>query len=118
MFQVRVALKDVNYFNDYYDDNYTDDCNDPTPDPTKWWPSPNDCDRDPDSDTCGDRNCDDDDDDLDFERHVLTEHWPRGSNFVGNHCNNREEERYLGEVGADMGGVCDDLGRPLQTPAR
>jgi hypothetical protein len=105
MYQVRVFLPDVNDFNDYYDDFYTDDCSDPTPDPTRWWPSPNDCAKDPDSPTCGDDDCDE----REFTRHVLTDHWPRRSPYVGNHCNNLREDRHLGEVGTDSGGVCDFL---------
>lgn len=121
MFQVRVALREVNDFNDYYDDYYPGDCHDPTPPPTEWWPSPKDCNRDPDAPTCGDNDCDDDDDDdarEEFARHVLTDHWPRGSSFVGNHCNNGEPDRNFNESGPDVGGVCDELGRPQQTAAR
>lgn len=118
MHQVRVFLPDVNDFNDYYDDEYFDDCNDPTPDPTKWWPSPNDCDRDPDSPTCGNNDCDDDDaDEREFTRHVLTDHWPRKSPYVGNHCRNNREDRHWDEYGIDEGGVCDVLGTQ-QTSAR
>jgi len=118
--QVGVYLPDVNNFDDYYTDgadgehNYPD-CHDPTPSPTEWWPSPNDCDDDPDFEDCGRNDCDD----WDFARHVLTDHWPRRSPYVGNHCANGREDRQLGEIGgADTGGVCDELGRPQQTAAR
>lgn len=121
LYQVAVFLPDVNDFNDYYrdgaDNDHTyPDCHDPTPSPTEWWPSPNDCNDDPDSPTCGDQNCDDDD--REFARHVLTEHWPRRSPYVGNHCANGREDRHLNEYGIDTGGVCDDLGRPQQTSQR
>ena len=112
MHQVRYFLPDVNDFNDYYDDYYTDDCNDPTPDPTRWWPSPNDCDEDPDYEGCGDNDCDD----RDFARHVLTAHWPRRSPWIGNHCNNNRKD--FDETNIDTGGVCDALGRPEETASR
>jgi hypothetical protein len=112
MHQVRYFLRDVNNFNDYYDDYYTDDCNDPTPDPTRWWPSPNDCHEDPDYEGCGDNDCDD----RDFARHVLTDHWPRRSPWIGNHCNNNTKD--FDETSIDAGGVCDRLGRPEETATR
>jgi hypothetical protein len=114
MHQVRVFLRDVMHFNDYYDDYYFDDCNDPTPDPTEWWPSPNDCNRDPDSPTCGQNDCDDDE--RLFAEHVLTAHWPRRSPWVGNHCNNNRRD--FDEDNVDTGGVCDLLGDPEETASR
>jgi hypothetical protein len=117
--QVGVFLPDVNGFNDYYRDGpYNEhrypDCHEPTPSPTEWWPSPNECDDDPDYRGCDENDCDE----REFARHVLTDHWPRRTPYVGNHCANGREDRHLNEYGIDSGGVCDDLGRPQQTSQR
>jgi hypothetical protein len=106
LFQVLVARRDVNGFdNRYTRDNYPS-CGQATADPSEWFPSPDDCSSDPDAPTCGNR-CDESDDA--YVSHVLRAHFPPG--FVGNHCQNEREDPTLGEVGVDTGGVCDELMR-------
>jgi hypothetical protein len=104
MFQVAVALRDANDFNDLYDHDYPP-CNETDrADPADWWPSPDECSVDPDSPTCGENRCEDDD----FAGHILTAHWPRGRDFVGNHCANTERD--FDETDVNVGGACSLLG--------
>jgi hypothetical protein len=105
MFQVGVALRDANNFNDAYDGNYPH-CGEATTDPKAWFPDPDDCSVDPDAPTCGENRCEGSDDE--FVAHVLGAHWP-GRWFVGNRCNNDEAD--FDETGVDEGGACDGLGR-------
>jgi hypothetical protein len=108
MFQVAVALRDVNDFNDLYDHDYPPCGEFDRNDPAEWWPTPDECSVDPDSsDTCGENRCEGTDDD--YVGHVLTAHWPRGRDFVGNHCANNEQD--FDEMGVDTGGEsCSLLG--------
>jgi len=106
MFQVTVALRDVNGFNDFYDRDYVP-CGESREDPARWWPNPDECSRDPDAPTCGDDRCEGTDND--YVGHVLTDHWPRGREFVGNHCRNGRAD--FDETDVDVGGVCEVLGR-------
>ncbi len=106
MFQVAVALRDANDFNDLYDHDYPPCGEFGRNDPAEWWPSPDECSVDPDAPTCGENRCEGTD--VDYAGHVLTDHWPRGRDFVGNHCaNNRQDPE---ESGVDMGGDCSLLG--------
>ena len=113
MFQVLVALRDANGFEDRYlsADGRGHDypgCGNGA-NPSEWWPSPEDCSHDPDAPTCGDDRCEGTDDD--YVSHVLHVHWPRQPKFVGNHCRNGRTDDNLNENGVDVGGVCDELSR-------
>jgi hypothetical protein len=101
MFQIGVALRDANRFNDRYDHDYPP-CGEEDEDPEDWWPSPDECSVDPDAPTCEDNRCEGTDDD--FVGHVLTDHWPRGREFVGNHCRNGRLD--FDETDIDVGGAC------------
>ncbi|HEX6277178.1 MAG TPA: hypothetical protein VFZ53_29255 [Polyangiaceae bacterium] len=104
MFQVGVARRDANGFSNVYD--YYPHCGQADADPKRWFPDPNDCSVDPDAPTCDDNHCEGSDDE--FVAHVLQAHWP-GPSFVGNRCDNGQED--FDETGVDQGGVCDELGR-------
>ena len=105
MFQVAVALRDVNDFNDLYDHDYPPCGEFGRNEPAEWWPSPDECSVDPDSSaTCGENRCEDDD----FAGHILTAHWPRGRDFVGNHCAN--DDRDFDETDVNVGETCSLLG--------
>jgi hypothetical protein len=108
MFQVTVALRDVNDFNDAFDRDYPP-CRETLENPANWWPNPDECSVDPDAPTCGENRCEGTDNN--YAGHVLTAHWPRGRAFVGNHCQNGRLDERLGENQIDAGGVCDLLGQ-------
>jgi hypothetical protein len=99
MFQMGVALRDANRFNDRYDHDYPP-CEEGDEDPEDWWPSPDECSVDPDAPTCGENRCEGTDEG--YVRHVLTDHWPRGRDFVGNHCRNGRPD--FDETETDVGG--------------
>jgi hypothetical protein len=101
MFQIGVALRGANRFNDSYDRDYPP-CGEAEQEPDDWWPSPDECSVDPDAPTCGENRCEGTDDD--YVGHVLTDHWERGRDFVGNHC--RNGRRDLDETDVDFGGAC------------
>jgi hypothetical protein len=104
MFQVGVALRDANSFNDLYDRDYPP-CGEGSSDPYDWWPNPDECSVDPDAPTCGDDRCEGTDDD--YVEHVLTDHWQRGRDFVGNRCRNGRAD--FDELDVDVGGACELL---------
>jgi hypothetical protein len=106
MFQVAVALRDANDFNDLYDHDYPPCGESGRNDPAEWWPNPDECSVDPDAPTCGENRCEGTDDD--YASHVLTDHWPRGREFVGNHCANGDQD--FEETDVDVGGPCALLG--------
>lgn len=107
MFQVAVALRDANDFNDLWDHNYPPCGEYDRRDPAEWWPNPDECSVDPDAPTCGENRCEGTNDD--FAGHVLTAHWPRGRPFVGNHCANKRQD--FDETDVDSGGrACSLLG--------
>jgi hypothetical protein len=105
LFQVGVALRDANRFNDVYD-GYYPHCGEAAADPKEWFPSPDACSLDPDAPSCGDNRCEGSDDE--FFGHVLRAHWP-GRSFVGNRCNNGRRD--FDETEPDEGGTCEGLGR-------
>lgn len=72
-------------------------------DPTKWFPYPGDCD-DPCSPSCGSGDCASDE----HLSHVLSAHWKRGRDLVGNYCRNGRQDS--DETGVDRGGACSRLG--------
>jgi hypothetical protein len=100
--QTGFALRDVNDFPDPYDGDYPA-CGNASRDPSEWFPSADECSRDPDSPTCGQR-CQFDDA---FASHVLRAHFP--ASFIGNHCRNGVMD--WDETDVDAGGVCDRVGR-------
>ena len=101
MFQIGVALRGANRFNDRYDRDYPP-CGESDEEPADWWPNPDECSVDPDAPTCGENRCEGTDDD--YVGHVLTDHWPRGRDFVGNHCRNGQLD--FNETDVDVGGAC------------
>jgi hypothetical protein len=106
MFQVAVALRGANDFNDLYDHNFPPCGEYGRNDPSEWWPNPDECSVDPDAPTCDENRCEGTDND--YAGHVLTDHWPRGRDFVGNYCANGEQD--FDETDIDVGGVCYLLG--------
>jgi hypothetical protein len=106
LLQVTVALPQANDFNDAYM-GYYPTCGNFDEDPLDWWPSPDECSVDPDAPRCGDNRCEGSD--PDYIEHLLTAHWPRRSNFVGNHCDNGEQD--FDETDVDVGGACAVFGR-------
>jgi hypothetical protein len=104
MFQIGVALRDGNRFNDFYDRDYPP-CGEGSDEPYQWWPNPDECSVDPDAPTCGDDRCEGTDDD--YVEHVLTDHWQRGRDFVGNRCRNGRAD--FDEIDVDVGGACELL---------
>lgn len=105
--QIHFGLRDVNRFEDAYARDYPP-CGEGDGDPTAWFPRGDDCGIDPDSPTCGLDDCGDGDGEA-FPAHVLQAHWPEGRTFVGNHCDNGEQD--WDETAVDQGGVCDLIGR-------
>jgi hypothetical protein len=106
MFQIGLALRGANRFNDRYDHDYPP-CEEGDEDPEDWWPNPDECSVDPDAPTCGENRCEGTDDD--YVGHVLTDHWPRNRDFVGNHCRNGRQD--FDEDAVDTGGACALLPR-------
>jgi hypothetical protein len=111
------ALRDIVHFPNLYGINQAGGeqlhrypaCGRATADPQDWFPLGSECFVDPDSATCGSNVCSTAQGSNTFVRHLLTEHWPKEPDMVGNHCRNGEED--FDEFGPDMGGVCDLIGR-------
>jgi hypothetical protein len=104
MIQLYYVLRDLGGLPDLYADNYPP-CGQGDPDTTLWFPSINDCTRDPDAPACGQAMCPDTNA---YDVHLLTKHWPRGHVFNGNSCSDGRMDR--DETAIDSGGICDLIG--------
>jgi hypothetical protein len=105
---LRIALDQLSGFQDIYvappgafgNPDYPA-CGQGDPDPHRWFPDPNDCNRDPDyAPFCG--NCTATNDQTDS--HILSVHWTPGTPLLANHCHDGLQD--FGETGVDTGGDC------------
>ena len=104
LIQLWEGLHDLNGYVGAYD-NFYPVCGGGT-NPSRWFPWIDDCVTDPDWVDCDRPTCRDK---AAFLEHILSAHWPRGTNYEGNHCNNRIRD--WDETLVDSGGVCDQIGR-------
>jgi hypothetical protein len=103
-----LALRDVTDYSGIYQNGYPA-CGASAADPRLWFPLVTECRIDPDSPTCGDSSCNGSV--SRFMSHILSKHWPKGLDLVGNHCRNGKMDTAFDETAIDSGGVCDLIGR-------
>jgi len=86
-------------------------CGQGADDPLAWFPSIDFCEWDPDWIDCNNTasagfcpHAGENDSQISWYEHVLSVHYPRSIQFVGNSC--RDGRQDFGETGVDQGGVC------------
>ena len=115
------ALYNINQIPDLYQHVYPDwahwqhgdwpACDTGDPNPLAWFPSIDFCEWDPDWIDCNNVasagrcvHAGEVEGAMSWYEHVIVAHYPRGIDFVGNHC--RDGRMDFGETGVDRGGPC------------